>query len=237
MQKSDSIAEIAAAMAKAQACLRPAKKDSVNPHYKSRYADLASVMEACRDALAANDLSVVQAPLDTMPGYASLETMILHKSGEWLATTASCKLSRDDAQGYGSALTYLRRYCLAAMLGIAQDDDDGETASRRSDETPKTQRQSPPNHARELADLSVRLKTLKDIEKECIGSAPKAKKLPDGARDEQKLHALREEIAASRNRIAAFADLSNSADVSDDELREHAIAKAAMVDKIVPDDL
>ena len=134
-EQSAQINELATALAKAQAVMRPAAKDSVNPHFKSKYADLASMWDACREALTANSLSVVQMPMDAqLEGYTSLRTLLLHGSGQYLATTVSARLTKDDAQGIGSALTYLRRYALAAMVGIvADEDDDGNTASGRGE--------------------------------------------------------------------------------------------------------
>jgi hypothetical protein len=131
MDRSESITELAKALAKAQKEIKPASKDSVNPHYKTRYADLASVWEACRGPLTDNGLSVLQLPVDTQPNYCTLMTMLLHESGEYISSTFSVKMGQETAQGYGSALTYLRRYGLAAMVGVvADDDDDGQQAAQ-----------------------------------------------------------------------------------------------------------
>ena len=226
MQKSDTISALAAALAKAQAAIRPAKKDSTNPHYKSKYADLASIMEACRDALAANDLSVVQMPVDIIPGHASLETVLLHKSGEWMSSVASCRLSKDDAQGYGSAITYLRRYCLAAMLAIAQDDDDGESAAAAKQLTPHQAPRKGSNDLGVLRDALIqRLRALRAIENECIGHAPEF--VLDGKIGwSMQIVQLNTEIAASRARLATWSNVETD-DLSDDDLRDAAIARAA----------
>ncbi|WP_245588513.1 ERF family protein, partial [Deinococcus pimensis] len=129
MQRSDSITKIAAALVKAQGQLQIAVKDSTNPAFRSRYADLGSVWDACRAALQDNGLSVVQLPFRSEPGHAALETVLLHESGEYISGVAETRLVKDDPQGYGSAITYLRRYALSAMLGIVADDDDGNHAS------------------------------------------------------------------------------------------------------------
>lgn len=129
MQKSESIAALAAALAKAQGTMRHALKDSVNPHFRNRYADLASVLDAVREPLAANGLAVVQLAADDEHG-AAVETVLMHSSGEWISSRLALPVSKADAQGYGSALTYARRYALAAICGIAQDDDDGEGARK-----------------------------------------------------------------------------------------------------------
>jgi hypothetical protein len=128
--------ELATAMAKAQAEIKAALKDSKNPHFKSSYADLTSVWDACRTALTKNGLSVVQ-----IPGFDAsdvwLETMILHSSGESLSGRYPLRPSQQTPQGYGSALTYARRYSLAAMVGVvADEDDDGNAASQRGNYEP-----------------------------------------------------------------------------------------------------
>lgn len=131
MNRSESIASLAAALAKAQAEIRPAVKDSENPHFRSRYADLASVWDACRTALTGNGLSVVQLPEVTSQGVIAVETILLHDSGEFIGGRIEIPLAKQDAQGVGSAITYARRYSLAAVVGIAPDDDDGEAAVGR----------------------------------------------------------------------------------------------------------
>lgn len=131
MEMSEQIDALAAALAKAQAAMKPAAKDSENPHFRSKYADLASIWDSCRKPLTDNGLSVVQAPADAGDGVVALRTVLLHASGQWMATTVSARLTKNDAQGVGSALTYLRRYSLAGMVGVvADEDDDGNAASR-----------------------------------------------------------------------------------------------------------
>lgn len=132
MDKSDTITELAKALAKAQGQISPALKDSENPHFRSKYADLSSVWAACRKPLTDNGLSVVQMPVDApTPGSVALTTLLLHTSGEYISSTVSAPLTKQDAQGIGSALTYLRRYALSAIIGVvADDDDDGNAASR-----------------------------------------------------------------------------------------------------------
>lgn len=127
---SSSLAALAPALAKAQAKIQGASKDKTNPAFKSKYADLASVWDACREALTSNGLSVVQLPMDAEGARVALRTVLLHSSGEFVSTTVSAPLGKNDAQAVGSALTYLRRYSLSAMVGIAPDeDDDGNAAS------------------------------------------------------------------------------------------------------------
>lgn len=127
MNKSDSIKELAGALAKAQAEMEYASKDATNPHFKSSYATLASVWDAIRKPLSKNGLSVTQL-VTSSESDVKVETILLHSSGEWLAETLSIPASKHDAQGFGSALTYARRYGLAAIAGVAPADDDGNAA-------------------------------------------------------------------------------------------------------------
>lgn len=124
--------DLAAALAKAQSEVKAALKDSKNPHFKSSYADLTSIWEACRTALTKNGLSVVQRT-DFSDADVWLETMLLHSSGQSIAGRYPLRPQQQTPQGYGSALTYARRYALAAMVGVvADEDDDGNAASAKS---------------------------------------------------------------------------------------------------------
>jgi hypothetical protein len=109
---------IYAALAKAQIEMGPALKDSTNPAFSSKYADLASVWDACRVALSANGLAVVQGPELAERGV-SVTTRLLHSSGQWAESTLILPMDKATAQGAGSAITYARRYSLAAMVGVA----------------------------------------------------------------------------------------------------------------------
>ncbi len=131
MNKSESIVALAAALAQAQGEIENATKDSINPHFKSKYADLAEVLNTIRPVFSKNGLAVTQLPAYES-GIVSVETVLMHKSGEWMSGVASSRVSKDDAQGVGSCITYLRRYSLAAFAGIAQEDDDGNTATQRA---------------------------------------------------------------------------------------------------------
>lgn len=130
MPQSDSIKNLATALSKVQGELTYAKKDSANPFFKSRYADLESVWDACRSLLAKNGLSIIQMPGNYFEGRMWLITRLCHESGEWIEQEMSLPVQKPDAQGAGSALTYMRRYALAAFVGIVQADDDGNEASK-----------------------------------------------------------------------------------------------------------
>lgn len=128
MNKSDSITNLAIALNKAQGELRAAIKDSTNPFYKSKYADLESVWSAIREPLTNNGLSVSQ-----FGDGDSLTTMLMHASGEWIAGSFKLVLKEQTPQAFGATVTYFRRYSLAAMLGVIQSDDDAESAMGRKD--------------------------------------------------------------------------------------------------------
>src|SRR6188768_1555109 len=115
MQTSELINELATSLSKAQGKIKGAVKDAENPHFRSKYADLASVWDACREALTKNGLSVIQAPRGVLTdgGWTvEVETRLLHSSGEWMGDTITVPVGKPDAQGVGSALTYARRYAL-----------------------------------------------------------------------------------------------------------------------------
>jgi len=123
------VKDVAAAFVKAQKEFGPALKSSSNPHFKSRYADLAACVEAVIDALNNNGIALMQVTHECESGVI-VETTLIHESGEMLsAGKLHVPASKADAQGYGSALTYARRYSLMAACGIAPEDDDGNAAT------------------------------------------------------------------------------------------------------------
>ena len=131
MEHSEQINELAAALAKAQAEMGNAKKSSANPFFKSKYADLAEVLDTCREVLSKNGLSVVQPVGQVSDKSIEVFTMLMHSSGQWISSSMNIPMAKLDPQAAGSAITYARRYSLAAMVGIAQADDDGEAAMNR----------------------------------------------------------------------------------------------------------
>lgn len=132
---TDSIGKLALALSKAQAEIKGAKKDAENPFFKSTYADLASVWEACRTALSNNELSVAQTT-DLLDGSIVLKTILMHSSGEMLIGVLPVLVGeKATSQQLGSAITYNRRYALAAMAGVAPEEDDGNKASETSGKT------------------------------------------------------------------------------------------------------
>ena len=145
MELSEKIDQLAAALVLAQPEIETAKMDCVNPFFKSKYADLGSVWDAVRPALAKNGLTVTQFP-DSINGEPALTTMLIHQSGQWMKATYPLVVAGKDenAQGYGSAITYARRYGLSAVLGVIADaDDDGNSASKHP--KPDAVKQPPPS--------------------------------------------------------------------------------------------
>ena len=132
---SENINELLTALSKAQGKMTAASKDSSNPFYKSKYADLNSIWSACREALSENGLSVVQTMHKEESGQLYMKTTLGHSSGQWMASMLPIVPAKDgsknELQALGSTLTYLRRYMLAAIVGVAPDeesDDDGNRA-------------------------------------------------------------------------------------------------------------
>ena len=132
MKTSDSIAKISGALVKAQKAITFASKDAINPHLKSKYADLPSVIDAVKVALNDAEIMFMQTAGAMVEMHLQLTTRLIHSSGEWIEDTITMPLVKQDPQSYGSALTYARRYSLAAITGLYQDDDDGYAASNHA---------------------------------------------------------------------------------------------------------
>lgn len=128
--RSESVKEIALALSKAQGQFDHAKKDVKNEFFKSKYADLASVIDAAKKPLSDNGLAVVQIVDTDADGLIYLESTLLHSSGEWISGRYPIRPIKTDPQSVGSAITYARRYAFSALTGIAADDDDGNAASQ-----------------------------------------------------------------------------------------------------------
>jgi predicted RNA-binding Zn-ribbon protein involved in translation (DUF1610 family) len=140
MKTSESIIKIAPALLAAQKEIGSASKDAVNPFFKSKYADLGSVMEACKEALNKNGITVLQPVSTDGMGTTLLETILLHESGEFISDTMSVTIKQqNDPQAQGSAITYARRYSLQSMVFIPAEDDDAEKATNHAVNTPTSQ--------------------------------------------------------------------------------------------------
>lgn len=134
MEQSNEIDKLAGALAKAQGKITGALKDSSNPFFKSKYADLAACWDACRSQLSDNGLSVIQLT-DVDDQGVLVVTTLAHESGQWVRGKLRMMPKDATPQGIGSAITYARRYALAAVVGLAQVDDDGNAASGRAGAT------------------------------------------------------------------------------------------------------
>ena len=129
MEKSEQINELATALSKAQGVIIPASKDADNPFFKSKYADLASVWEVAREPLYKNGLAIIQLP-SADGNIVTLKTLLTHSSGQFISSDLTMVAKDASPQAIGSCITYLRRYSLSAVVGIASEiDDDGNSAT------------------------------------------------------------------------------------------------------------
>lgn len=127
---SQDIKELVSALIKAQGEIKIAPRDRANPFFKSKYADLAGVWDACREALQNNKFAITQVVSPSEGGAFVLKTILLHESGQYITSDFPLNPTTDTPQGVGSAVTYARRYALAAIVGVVtDDDDDGNAAS------------------------------------------------------------------------------------------------------------
>jgi|SRR5271157_4590697 len=158
--------ELCKAMSQAFPLIEGAVKDKENPHYRSKYADLGNVVDAIKPALSAYGLWFIQT-VHNVPNFASVETIIMHSSGESLSCgITSVPVTKNDAQGYGSALTYARRYSLSSAFGVAPEDDDGNKACEGS------KKEKPPaNGTKEIVQVFSKLtdKELKTLADDTVG--------------------------------------------------------------------
>jgi len=157
IETSNDTAKLDEALAKAQGEIEAASKDRNNPAFKSKYADITSIWEAARPALAKHGISVTQWPIHADDTRLHIVTRIAFK-GEWIRAHFSIPVTKQDAQGYGSATTYAKRYALSAALGVvADDDDDGNAASQRpSFEPKKAAAPMPPTDVESIGDTYIR---------------------------------------------------------------------------------
>jgi len=132
MNTEKATPELFAALAAAQGEIENATKNAKNPHFRNNYADLAECLNTIRPVFSAHGLAVVQSAGYFDGAMVTVTTIITHKTGGMISSESTCVPAKTDAQGIGAATTYLRRYSVAAMCGIAQEDDDGQTAMHNS---------------------------------------------------------------------------------------------------------
>lgn len=181
--------KISAAFVKAQKAFNPALKTNTNPHFKSKYVGLDGCVEAVIDALNDNGIALIQQTSECADGVI-VETVFLHESGEMLnCGKLHVPATKQDAQGYGSALTYARRYSLMAACGIAPEDDDGNAASRK------------PESRFDPTDSIVAMRECDDMDmlKEIFGSAYRA---AQEAKDKKALELLNAEYTKRKNALS-----------------------------------
>ena len=178
MKTSETISKLAIALLQAQKGIKFATKDATNPHYKNRYADLPSVIDAIKEHLNNAGIVYIQTPSPSDPGYLALTTRLIHESGEWLEDMATVPLPKSDPQGYGSAITYVRRYALSAITGLYQDDDDGNgaTTGQKQFTTSSTTVETPEPDAEILAQFNA-AKTVAALTKVMNGLSQEGKRL------------------------------------------------------------
>lgn len=178
MEKTESISKLVEALSKAQGQMQGAKKDSENPFFKSSYADLSSVWDACRKELSDNGLAIIQT-CSTIRDAGTLvvvETMLAHSSGEWVSSKVDARPAKDDPQSLGSCITYLRRYSLAAVVGVAPEDDDANAATAHDAKTSHQPQRKSETGKQDAHDGILRIVEIKKKEGEKIGTDKEGKK-------------------------------------------------------------
>lgn len=176
-----SLGALAKALAAAQSELEDAKKDAYNPHFKTRFASLASVRAAITPTLSRHGLAVVQTNEPHGDAGVCVITTLLHESGEWIRGRLFLPVLKKDPQGFGSALSYARRYALAEIVGIASDDDDAEVAAREPIKraAPSTNGAAKNSEADALIEALAKAKDADELSRASIAFAKSKDKLSD----------------------------------------------------------
>ncbi len=191
---SPTVGKIAEALAKAQAEMKPAAKDATNPHFKSQYATLASCFDAVKP-LYANGIAVLQPPVPHGADGVCVATLLIHSSGEWIRGELYMPAAKRDPQGFGSALSYARRYCLTSTVGLATDDDDGAEASRTKSAPGPTKAASSDALFRNFCERVDHAEAVGAVNAVAVG-AKKAR--DDGAISEAQLNTIARAVASKR---------------------------------------
>ena len=238
MNKSENIGQLALALSKAQGQMKFALKDANNPFFKSRYADLASVIEAIKIPLSANGIAFVQAT-DFEDQAVIVETVLMHESGEWISGRLRMQPTKNDPQGVGSAVTYAKRYGLQALAGVPSDDDDGNAATglqgapqqQAPKPAPKAAPAKPKAHAKGTISGDANEGNLDDI-----APPPPAADKPTGATLSQVINAFATKLNMTAPMIEAeynkpMSEWTNADVAEARELFKHLLAeRKAMAD-------
>jgi len=183
MNQSENINELVSALAKAQGEMKPAIYNQSQSHFKSKYADFNAIMEACREPLSKHGLAVMQYT-DGATADMNLVTMLAHSSGQWIKSALPLIMKQRDCQSLGSAMTYMKRYGLSALLGIVCDedkDDDGETAVAESrDLFARGTALNTKYNQQDKSRLTIGPKQLEELERELTDYPDIAKMILDG---------------------------------------------------------
>lgn len=200
--------ELFTSLAKAQGEIENASKNAANPHFKSKYADLAEVLNTIRPVFATHGLSLIQSP-SYDGALAHVNTILAHAGGGYITTTASCVPAKSDAQGIGSATTYLRRYSAAAVAGIAQEDDDGNAAAHNKKPAPVQEIGRPTDGAWDAMDATTQSALLK-LAAKVVGAINDPREDIPKEEKEAQAHALIErEKLSSEEKIALWTQLGS----------------------------
>ncbi|MFC0282424.1 ERF family protein [Camelimonas abortus] len=197
MEMSADISAWAPAFVEAQKAMGDVIKTKRNDHFKSKYAELADVIDAVQGALNANGFSIIQ-PVSTEAGgsVVRITTMLMHKSGQWVRSTLSLRPVKPDPQGVGSAITYGRRYGLMAMTGVAPEDDDGNAASGRDGRSQPMQTPPAPNAAATAAEIEREIdqaETEAALKEVLARNSQRLAALPDATKEHlRKVYALKQ---------------------------------------------
>lgn len=189
MEQSTETAALFEALAKAQGEISNAPFDRENPHFKARYATQASLRDVSREALSRHGLAVIQSTINGDPGWAGVETMLCHASGQWVRSCLLLPTTKADAQGYGSAITYARRYAFSAILGLAaEEDDDGTAASqpqpqqrRQGESRGDTRSTAPRSETPATAELNTSQRCLEFVPAGQRGDKAEVRRILEGA--------------------------------------------------------
>lgn len=187
MKTSVELNELATALSIAQGKIQNPSKDSSNPFFKSKYADLATVLESVRPVFSEHDLSVVQMPFNDGSNL-GVTTRLMHKSGQWLEDSVSLPLQvkKNMAQEAGAVVTYLRRYALAALAGIYQDDPDGNIGHHKSDNNAQVQSLSAHEDLSKWKESLTSASTIEELQQSFMSIPANVKPQMIACKDEMK---------------------------------------------------